>query len=52
MNKIRIENERDGDFNSAEHQLEQIVQIRERAESGLKTSLKDKHTREEDQIEL
>ena len=51
LNKIRIENERDGDFNSAEIQLEQIVQIREQAESSLKTSLKDKHTREEDQIE-
>ena len=51
LNKIRMVNEVDGDFGAAEHQLSQIVQIREQAESGLKMSLKAKHDREEVQIE-
>ena len=44
-------NERAGDFTQAELQLERIVQIREKAETGLKVSLVDKHAREEVQIE-
>lgn len=43
MRKI---NEQDRDWNQAEKRLGQIVEIREKAESGLKISLNDKHSRE------
>ncbi len=49
MRKI---NEQDGDWNQAEKRLGQIVEIREKAESGLKISLNDKHSREGIQIEI
>ena len=51
LNAQRLINERQGDFSQAEMQLERIVQIREKAETGLKHSLIDKHAREEVQIE-
>jgi len=51
LNKTRMMNVAEGDFHLAEHHLSQIVMIREKAESGLKMSLTDKHSREEVQIE-
>ena len=51
LNAQRILNEREGDFTNAEMQLKRIVTIREKAETGLKVSLVDKHAREEVQIE-
>lgn len=47
LNAQRILNEREGDFTNAEMQLKRIVTIREKAETGLKVSLVDKHAREE-----
>jgi len=46
-----MQNEAEGDFHLAENKLKQIVTIREKAESGLKLSLLDKHSREVNQIE-
>lgn len=51
MNSIRILSEKDGNFDVAEDQLLHIVDIREKAETGLRMSLFDKHSREEIQIE-
>lgn len=48
---MRIANESQGDLTMAEFQLSKIVQVREKAESGLKMSLEDKHAREEILIE-
>ena len=48
---MRMIDEAGGRFYDAEDKLSQIVQVREKAESGLKMSLTDKHVREEVQIE-
>ena len=40
-----------GKYNTAEKSLSQIQQIREKAETSLKRSLNDKHTREENKID-
>jgi len=52
LNQMRKVNEEDGDWNEAEKRLSQIVEIREKAESGLKISLNDKHNREGIHIEM
>ena len=51
LNDMRIQSEACGDYDVAEQSLFKIQRIRERAETGLKKSLVDKHSREDIQID-